>query len=128
MTNRKSMKIVFATAVLALVAAASGHAWGYNHENRFTFSRPVALPGVVLPAGEYMFGVASPTALDVVVVRERKSGKVLYMGFTSTVTRPRVRGKEGTPIIFGEAPASEARPISTWYEIGDTLGHQFLYR
>lgn len=127
MTKSKSLKIAVATLALALVAAASGHAWGFSHENRLTFSRPVALPGVVLPAGQYTFNVASPTALDVVVVRETKTSKVLYMGFTNTVDRPRTLSTN-TPVTFGEAPANEPRPIATWYEIGGRMGHQFLYR
>jgi len=127
MTNSKTARIAFATMVIALVAAASGHAWGFSHENKLTFSRPVSLPGVVLPAGAYRFDVASPTALDVVVVRSADGRKVFYMGFTNTVTRPRAMSKDA-PIAFGEASANEARPISTWYEIGDTTGHQFLYR
>jgi hypothetical protein len=80
----------------------------------------------VLPAGQYSFNVASPTALDVVVVRDPKTEKVFYMGFTRTVTRPRTMSTSA-PITFGEAPASEPRPINTWYEIGDTMGHQFIY-
>jgi len=129
MTKRKSLKIAIAAVALALMAAASSHAaaaWGYNHENRLTFSRPVALPGIVLPAGQYSFNVASPTALDVVVVRDPKTEKVFYMGFTRTVSRPRTMSTSA-PITFGEAPASEPRPINTWYEIGDTMGHQFIY-
>jgi hypothetical protein len=127
MTNSKLLKIAVATAVLALTVAASGHAWGYGHENRISFSRPVTLPGVVLPAGEYSFDVASPTALDVVVVRSHKTGQVFYMGFTNTVERPRSQSSS-TPIAFGEAPANQPRPIAAWYEIGGTMGHQFLYR
>jgi hypothetical protein len=127
MTNSKSLKIAVATGALALLVAASGHALGFNHENRLTFSQPVALPGVVLPAGAYSFDVVSPTALDVVVVRNQRSGRVLYMGFTNTVERPRNMSKNA-PIAFGEAPADAPRPISTWYEIGNSTGHQFLYR
>src|SRR5258705_5136792 len=127
MMNTKSVRIAIAGAAFALVVAASGHAWGFSHENRLTLSRPVALPGLVHPAGSYSFDVASPTALDVVVVRNSNSGKVLYMGFTSIVTRPR-NMSSNAPIVFGEAPASEPRPISTWYEIGNSTGHQFLYR
>jgi len=127
MTNRKSIRIGLAAAALALLVTASGHAWGYSHENRLTFSRPVALPGVVLPAGSYTFDVASPTALDVVVVRESRSGKALYMGFTNTVERPRSMSTN-TPIAFGEATANQPRPIAAWYEIDGPVGHQFLYR
>lgn len=127
MTNRKSFRIGGAVVALALLAAASGHAWGFGHENTLTFNRPVALPGVVLPAGTYSFDIASPIALDVVVVRHAKSGKALYMGLTNTVTRPRSKAKDA-PIVFGEANANAAPPIATWYELGDTTGHQFLYR
>lgn len=127
MTNSKSLKVAFAAGALALLVGVSGYASGFSHENRLTFSRPVSLPGIVLPAGEYSFNVASPTALDVVVVRHQRSGKVLYMGFTNTVERPH-NMSPNAPITFGEAPASEPRPISTWYEIGNSTGHQFLYR
>ena len=127
MTNAKSVRTGLAAAALAMLLAASGHAWGYSHENRLTFNRPVALPGVVLPAGSYSFDVASPTALDVVVVREARSGKALYMGFTNTIDRPRSMSKN-TPIAFGEATANQPRPIAAWYELGATVGHEFLYR
>ena len=53
MTNRKSVRSGLAAAALVLLVAASGHAWGYGHENRLTFSRPVALPGVVLKTDWY---------------------------------------------------------------------------
>jgi len=84
MTNSKSIRIALGSVAVALMTAASGHA-GFGHQNTLTFNRPVALPGVVLTAGSYSFDVASPTALDVVVVRSSKSGKVLYMGFASNM-------------------------------------------
>ena len=126
MTKSKSIRIAFAAVALSLVAVAA-HAWGFNHENKLKFSRPVALPGIVLPAGTYSFDVASPTALDVVVVRSGDRGKVYYMGFTRTVSRPKHMSAQ-TPIAFGEATANEPTPIAAWYEIGDTTGHEFIYR
>ena len=128
MTNWKSVRIACGTAALGLFVVASGHAWGVSHENNLTFNRPVALPGVVLPAGSYTFDLAdTESALDIVVVRNHARTKVFYMGFTQTVTRPRGMAKDA-PIAFGEAPANAARPISAWYEIGNATGHQFLYR
>jgi len=126
MTKSKSVRIAFATVALALVAAAA-HALGFNHENKLKFSRPVALPGIVLPAGTYSFDVASPTALDVVVVRNASRDKVYYMGFTRTVSRPKHMSAQA-PVAFGEASANEAPPIAAWYEIGETTGHEFIYR
>ena len=124
MTNWKLVRVGCATAALALMVAGSVMAFGVNHKNQLTFSRPVALPGVVLPAGSYTFDVATDTALDVVVVRNRT--KVLYMGFTRTVERPASMSKTA-PITLGEASANEAPPITAWYEIGGTIGHEFRY-
>ena len=124
MTNWKLVRIGCTTAALALMVAGSVLAFGINHKNQLTFSRPVALPGVVLPAGSYTFDIATDTALDVVVVRNRT--KVLYMGFTSTVKRPASMSKTAA-ITLGEASANEASPITTWYEIGGTIGHEFRY-
>ena len=126
MTRNKLAAIALATAALMCVAAGA-HAWGFSHENKLKFTRPVALPGVILPAGTYSFDVASPTALDVVIVRSADRGKVFYMGFTHTVTRPRNLPRD-MPVIFGEANAKDAPPIAAWYEIGDTTGHEFIYR
>jgi len=125
MTRRMALRIAVAAVALTCVAAAA-QAWGFNHENTLKFTRPVALPGVVLPAGTYSFDVASPTALDVVVVRDATRGKVFYMGFTRTIARPR-NMSSAIPVAFGEASANEAPPIAAWYEIGDTTGHEFIY-
>ena len=124
MTNWKSVRIGCAAAALALMVAGSVMALGTNHENRLTFSRPVALPGVVLPAGSYTFDVASDTALDIVVVRNRT--KVFYMGFTGTVRRPASMSRTAA-IALGEASANQAPPITAWYEVGQTIGHEFRY-
>src|SRR4030095_3429901 len=123
MTN-KSVRIGCAAAALALTVAGSGMALGVNHENKLTFSRPVALPGVVLPAGSYTVNVASDTALDVVVVRN--GTKVFYMGFTGTVQRPASMSKTAA-ITLGEASPSEAPPITAWYEIRGQVGNKCRY-
>ena len=129
MTNwKKTVRIAGATVAVGFLVAASGHAWGLSHQNTLKFSRPVALPGVVLPAGSYSFDLmGSESELDIVVVRDSALGKVFYMGFTNTVSRPRGMSKDAV-ITFGEASAKEPPPINTWYEIGDSLGHQFRYR
>jgi hypothetical protein len=124
MTNWKLVRIGCATAALALMVAGSVLAFGNTHENKLTFSRPVALPGVVLPAGSYTFDMATDTALDVVVVRNRT--KVLYTGFTRRVERPASMSTTAA-ITLGEASANEPPPITAWYEIGRTIGHEFRY-
>ena len=57
MTN-KSVRIGCAAAAFALLVGGSVMALGVNHENRLTFSRPVSLPGVVLPAGQLSYATS----------------------------------------------------------------------
>ena len=127
MRSFKSMLVGGATAALALmVVTGSVMAFGLSHQNRLTFNRPVALPGVVLPAGTYSFDVAENT-LDVVVVRNSAGTRVLYMGFTTLLQRPAGMSRN-TAVTIGEAPANQAPPITRWYEIGQSIGHEFRYQ
>jgi hypothetical protein len=121
--NRKSVCIGSAVA-LAFMLTGSVGAFPI-HENRLTFNRPVALPGIVLPAGTYSFDVVTDTA-DVVVVRSTRGDKVFYMGFTALVDRP-AGMPWNTLVVMGEAPKNQAAPITTWYEIDRLNGHQFKY-
>ena len=105
MKYSKSVRIALGAAALALLVAGSSHAF-VNHENQMTFSRPVALPGVVLPAGAYSFDlVDSRSSLDVVIVRDRAHTKVFYMGFTNLVRRPKGMSMD-TPVIFSFSMAT----------------------
>jgi len=127
MTQSKSVRVIVSAMAMALLVASVGHGGAFSHENRVKFSRPVALPGVVLPAGTYSFDVVSPTASDVVVVRGADSGKLYYLGFTTLISRPR-HMSSNLPIAFGEAAAHEPPPIAAWFELNDTTGHAFIYR
>jgi hypothetical protein len=125
MTNWKSVRIGCAAAALALMLAGSAIALG-SHENRLTFNRPVALPGVVLPAGSYSFDMLWDNPNVVIVRNKERSSKVLYMGLTTQVLRPTWM-PSGALVTIGEAPANEAPPVTAWYEIGRALGHEFRY-
>jgi hypothetical protein len=127
MSKTKSIRMALAVAVLVFVSVASSHAF-MTHENKLTFSGPVALPGVVLPAGSYSFDVMdNSSSLDVVIVRNASRTKTYYLGFTNTIARPRAL-PANTAVTFGETTANTAPPIAVWYPIGQSIGHQFLYR
>jgi hypothetical protein len=127
MSKSKSIRWALAVAALVLVSVASSHAFA-THENKLTFSGPVKLPGVVLPAGSYSFDVVdNPSTLDLVVVRDPSRRKMYYLGFTQIIPRP-AGLPANTAVTFGEAAANTVPPISVWYPVGQSIGHQFLYR
>jgi hypothetical protein len=125
-TLTRHLVFTAAIALLALTAAPSGASLG--HWDRITFSGPVALPGVVLPAGSYKFEIANPeTSLRVVRVSDRDTGRVYFAGFTRLVPRP-VNLPADQLVTLGEAPRGAAMPITVWYPSGLSQGHQFIYR
>ena len=93
--------------------------------NKVTFSQAVALPGVTLAPGTYMFE-AGPSNTNRNVVRVSRDRQTLYMGLTIPVTR--AKDAEPAIVTFGEAGRGEAAPIVAWYPGGSNQGHQFLYR
>ena len=117
--------IALGLIVAAAAFAASSHA-ATSHSNTLTFSHAVALPGVELPAGSYVFDIANPdTSHDVVIVRQ--NGRVQYMGITLPVQRP-PRMSLNQPVTLREARPDTAAPIDTWFPLGSSSGHQFIYR
>src|SRR6478672_13917530 len=76
-------------AVVALVAAAFvATTQARTPETAFlTFSRDVALPGAVLPAGSYRFEVVNADSSSDVVRVSSRTG-VTFMGITTQTPRP----------------------------------------
>ena len=109
---------------LMTVGFSATTAWSNPRVNHLTFNRAVALPGVTLPAGTYVFEVVGNSS-DVVRVSS-KQGRHYFMGFTQRIERPAAR--RPLPLAtFGEAPAGTPQPIAAWYPIGSARGHRFLY-
>jgi hypothetical protein len=91
-----------------------------------TFSAPVVLPGVTLPAGSYMFKLAdSQTNRNIVQVFDKDRSKI----FATILAIPAQRQKpaDETVITFREAPANAAPAVQYWYYPGETQGQEFAY-
>jgi hypothetical protein len=67
-----------------------------------------------------------PGSYDVVRVMSRDRGRLYLTAYTKRVGRPR-----GLPanrqIVFQEAQTGIAPPIKTWFPIGQSIGHEFVY-
>ena len=126
MSLRRAVHLACVVAAVTVVAASGTAATPLNRATYFTFTTPVRLTGVLLPAGAYVFEIANPTtASNVVRVLDRKRSKVYVTALTSTVTRPAASRLDAT-IVFGEASPAAPRRINAWYPEGDTTGRQFL--
>jgi len=113
---------------LGLVVVASTNARGdSDHTNYLSFSRAVSLPGVELAAGTYVFETpTSAMSNSIVRVSSRDRRKVFLTAYTRQVERAKNdRGK--VLVTLGEATPGAAPPVSAWFPIGESVGHQFIY-
>ena len=126
MLKRVSL-VAVAAALVAGLAVSSVQADTDRHTNILTFSRPMALPGVTLGSGTYIFELADPNAShDVVRVWSGNRKQLYYTGFTTRVARPRTMSPDGA-VLIGEVGPGQPVPIMAWFPIGERDGHQFKY-
>jgi hypothetical protein len=127
--KRNTVLVAGVFAVLALLYSVPSHAVTFSpttQVNRLTFSQPVLLPGVILPAGTYSFELApAGTHTDIVRVSSLR-GQPFYLGFTRPVPRPRTLAKNQV-VEFGERVAGAPAPIAVWYPVNGPSGHAFVY-
>ena len=126
-------RILSAAALVGVVlgfSAQSSQAHGWivdpDHREYLTFNKPIALPGVILAAGTYVFEMPNGgVSLGLVRVSSRDSKQTYLTQFTRVVDRP--ESAKDRHVTFGEAAKDAAPPIATWYPNGERSGRQFIY-
>jgi hypothetical protein len=128
MLKRRSMLKALGAAIVGVAMVGAAEAQGDGRgTNYLTFNTPVALPGVALGPGTYIFELADhQVSMTLVRVLSRDRNHVYLTAFTHTVERPRSLPASHV-VSFGEVPAGMVPPITDWYPIGEKLGHQFIY-
>ena len=115
-----------ALVVLGLLTAAAAAAAPPDNRTTFTFSTPVSVPGVTLPAGTYVFRIANIMHGREVVQVLSADGRTPYAMFfalrtpaAARVAKPEVR--------FLETAADLPLAIRAWWYPAETHGYQFVY-
>jgi hypothetical protein len=127
--NRRFGLVTGGAVIVGLLATVSVHGGGSAaaRTTYLTFNVPVALPGVALAPGTYIFELAAPgERLDLVHVLSRDRSQVYYAGFTELVGRS-AGLRTDRPISFGESRMGAPRPITVWYPLNESTGHRFVY-
>jgi hypothetical protein len=124
MQIRRSLLAMCGGVILTLAMSVGGHAAA--SKTYLTFSSPVALPGVTLGTGTYVFervGVAQ----DIVRVTNKDNHIVYLTAFTTEVTRPASMTLD-TSVVFGESRSGSPRRLNVWFPENERSGRQFIYR
>jgi hypothetical protein len=116
----------FVLSVAALCNLASpAQAFSSDESTYITFEAPVKVPGMVLPAGTYLFRLANTYSnRDLVQILNPEQTRV----YATLVAIPayRQQPEDGTIVSFQSANAPEAA-IQAWFYPNTTYGHKFLY-
>jgi len=127
MRVRRLVHILCGVVLLGVVATTPTGAIDARRTTHFTFRAPVALPGVTLPPGSYVFEVLNPDMSgDLVRVSTRDRNRTYALQFTRRVHRDR-RGDMKSTITLGEAASGSPQRIKTWFPENETTGREFLY-
>jgi hypothetical protein len=123
------LKRLFSTSVLvALVWGSASGANAFTSDKRtyFTFSQSVALPGVTLPAGTYMFRLADDTTSRKVIQIANKEGT---QSFAMLHTMPvyRADAPREPEVRFMETAAGAPMAVRAWWQEGERTGYGFVY-
>ena len=122
-------RLISASVLVVLVGAASGaSAFTGTSDKRtyFTFSQPVALPGVTLPAGTYMFRLADDTTTRKVIQIANKEGTRSF-AMLHTVPVYRSDPPRNPEVRFMETAAGAPIAVRAWWKDGETTGYGFIY-
>jgi hypothetical protein len=125
----KTALVVFALSLLGNMLAPSVHAQddnGYLKRTLVTFSQPVEIPGMILPAGTYDIELLSsePNRHVVRIFNKDRSHVV-----TTVLAIPNLRLKatNKTVITFSERPPNSPEALKAWFYPGDNFGQEFVY-
>ena len=117
--SQYSRYVSIALCVVSLLLAA-GPAAAQSTTTDVTFSAPVQLPGVVLPAGSYHFALARDARSVVVTAADHKI-------VTTVAVIRTMRAQAGSRVTM--RPSTDGTPdqVSALYSGGGTSGVEFVY-
>ena len=122
----RTFRIACAAAGLALGLSAVAHADEWNKLTYLTFSGPVTMPGITLPAGTYRFQLMDPESGRRVIRVSDKEGTKNY-GIFLTISDQKMEPSNDPVVIFGEMPKGMPQAIQAWFYPGETYGYEFVY-
>jgi hypothetical protein len=125
----KNMKTFLLMGCLALGCAfltPKAKAGEWDQKTILTFDQPVEIPGLVLPAGTYVFRLVDSTVDRNIVQVLSQDERKLYATINA-IPDYREHATGETTIVYQEGPAGAPRTIKEWFFPGSKYGHEFVY-
>jgi hypothetical protein len=122
----KSMLFVLAITLLCAAVLPSARADTWNKKTVVTFSQPVEVPGMILPAGTYTF-VLDNSLSDRHIVQIFNADGTQIVTTVLAINDYRLRPTGDTVMKFSERPGDAPDALRAWFYPGDAFGQEFVY-
>ena len=126
MKNLKTLLLIGCLACLGAYLTPKAKAGEWDQKTSITFSTPVEIPGLVLPAGTYVFNFLGSTAdrnlIEVLSQDEQK----LYATIEA-IPDYQTNAIGETSIVFEERKTGGPQAIKEWFFPDRRYGHVFVY-
>jgi hypothetical protein len=126
MRSSKTLRAILGLSLGVTLWASTAQAQPEDKRTFFTFSGPVALPGMTLPAGRYIFHIVDTTTSRKVIQVMSDDGKKPFV-MANTIPDQRRDAPKDATVSFYETPRGTPAAVKTWWYPGETTGYQFIY-
>ena len=126
MRSAKVFRTIFGVGISVALFASVVQAQPEDKRTYFTFSGPIALPGVTLPAGRYLFHIVDTTTSRKVIQVQSEDQKRSF-AMANTINDQRLDPAKDATVSFYEAARGTPAAVKSWWYPGETIGYQFIY-
>jgi hypothetical protein len=114
------------TALAAFVATPAARADENDKLTYLTFSKPIQLPGVNLPAGRYRFQLADTQESRRVIKVQSEDGKK-QLGMLLTMQNQLRDVPKDPVVLFRETAQGQPDAVKSFNYPGERIGYEFIY-
>jgi len=126
MRSGKAIRAIFGLGLSVTLFASAVQAQPEDKRTYFTFSGPIALPSVTLPAGRYLFRIVDTTSSRKVIQVLDENQKKPY-AMVNTIPDQRRDAPKDATVAFYESARGTPAAVKSWWYPGETIGYQFIY-
>ncbi len=126
MSSSQVLRTICGVGLGVAMFASAAQAQPFDKRTYFTFSAPVALPGVTLPAGRYEFRIVDTTTSRKVIQVLSDDGKKPYV-MANTINDTKLSPVNDATVSFYETPRGAPAAVKSWWYPGESIGYQFIY-
>jgi hypothetical protein len=130
--NMKIVKTVLVVLTLSLLGAMLAPSIRAQDNNAYikrtivTFSQPVEIPGMILPAGTYSVELVDSASYRH-IVRFFNADRSRVVTTVLAIPNLRLKTTDKTVITFAERPINSPEALKAWFYPGDNFGQEFVY-